>query len=269
MTIQEIYERWQPLHRTGDASRAWWNHKAPHFARPEAPTAETSLALRLIDEHSMLKPGDTVLDIGCGGGRYAFALENLGASVTAFDFAPGMIEACEERKKELESGVSFRVEDWYTLDVKERGWEKAFDVVLANMTPAISSAAGLDKMTQASRGWCVMTKPTRRSDDLFHALLDELGLLRNPKGLDDNILYAFELLWAEGYEPRLEYQHTVWESSWTYEEALKEYSLRLSSRYELTEEQLKQLPSLLSKRLQDGRIYEKSETTIAAVYWKV
>ncbi|HNR22785.1 MAG TPA: bifunctional 2-polyprenyl-6-hydroxyphenol methylase/3-demethylubiquinol 3-O-methyltransferase UbiG [Steroidobacteraceae bacterium] len=49
-------------------------------------------------------PGARVLDVGCGGGLLAEALADAGASVTAIDLAPSMIEVA--RLHALERGVT-------------------------------------------------------------------------------------------------------------------------------------------------------------------
>lgn len=57
----------------------------------------------------LTKKGASVLDVGCGAGREAFALRRPGFSVTAVDISPEMIEA--GRSKSAESGleIDFRV----------------------------------------------------------------------------------------------------------------------------------------------------------------
>ncbi|MHA1568559.1 MAG: class I SAM-dependent methyltransferase [Alphaproteobacteria bacterium] len=48
----------------------------------------------LVTRH--FRPGTTVLDIGSGGGREAFALAAAGFDVTAIDNNPAFVETCEE-----------------------------------------------------------------------------------------------------------------------------------------------------------------------------
>ncbi|MGZ6969409.1 MAG: class I SAM-dependent methyltransferase, partial [Acidimicrobiia bacterium] len=39
-----------------------------------------------------LQPGDRLLDMGCGGGRHAFAAIRRGATVVAFDYSEGELK---------------------------------------------------------------------------------------------------------------------------------------------------------------------------------
>lgn len=57
----------------------------------------------------LTKKGASVLDVGCGAGREAFALRRLGFSVTAIDISPEMIEAARRKKAELGVEVDFEV----------------------------------------------------------------------------------------------------------------------------------------------------------------
>ena len=54
----------------------WWNSKAGAFGVQDIPTAQSSLAIRLITEKQMIERGQSSLDVGCGGGRFSFALSS-------------------------------------------------------------------------------------------------------------------------------------------------------------------------------------------------
>ena len=54
-------------------------------------------------------PGRRVLDVGCGGGLLAEALAGAGASVTAIDLAPGMIEVARLHASEAQLVIDYRI----------------------------------------------------------------------------------------------------------------------------------------------------------------
>ena len=60
---------------------------------------EFLLTCRLLKRH--LKPGDSVLDIGGGPGRYALHLAQQGLEVTLFDLSPGNIQFASDKALEL------------------------------------------------------------------------------------------------------------------------------------------------------------------------
>lgn len=69
-------------------------------------------------------PGTSVLDIGCGIGRWSRRLARRGANVVGVDLAPAMID--EARRRSAGIPIDYRVADLRELDLG-----RAFDVILA------------------------------------------------------------------------------------------------------------------------------------------
>ncbi len=67
------------------------------------------------------RPGERILDLGCGDGAFAAKLAASGASVVGVDAAPDMVEAARRR------GFDARVADAHVLDLGE-----TFDAVVSN-----------------------------------------------------------------------------------------------------------------------------------------
>ena len=70
--------------------------------------------------------GKRVLDVGCGGGLLAEALAAAGASVTAIDLAPGMIEVARLHAAQSGLAIDYRIADAGEL---AGATAEAFDVV--------------------------------------------------------------------------------------------------------------------------------------------
>lgn len=262
-------KRWVSTRENAEAAVQWWDGKAKDFATKALPTESSSLAMRLIAEKQMLHNGQLALDVGCGGGRFAFALEKLGAVATGIDFSSEMIRECEAYRAQHGSACDFRVVDWHHLDLDAVHWRGRFDLVLANMTPAVDSEETFAKLSAASKDWCLMVKPTRRRNQILDALTVQLGLNADTVALDNAFIHAFEWLWRHGYQPELAYEEQIWEKQWTLDEAIKEYTLRLSSLYALDDAQKALLATALQQLQHDGMIEEETHTTIAAIYWRV
>lgn len=269
MTIQEIKEYWKPSVKNSHSAVEWWNSKATAFASKDIPTAGNSLAMRLILDNQMMQRGQTALDVGCGSGRFSFALEQLGTDVTGTDFSPRMIEECEKAKITHASSASFYVHDWQNIDLDELGWNRKYDLVLANMTPAVVSAETFLKLSQASRKWCLMVKPTRRTNTVLDKLTALLNLEADTNALDETLMYAFALLWLDGKKPKVEYEEQLWENSWKIEDAIQEYTLRISASHTLSPAQKASLAEFLYSISVDNDVKETTHTTIAALYWQV
>lgn len=61
------------------------------------------------------KVPDKILDIGCGGGREAIALYDLGFSVTGIDISESEIESAKATAQRLEKNIDYYVCDGKTL----------------------------------------------------------------------------------------------------------------------------------------------------------
>jgi len=269
MEIKEICQCWQSKRVDPKAAVELWNSKASSFASKELPTPKNSLAMRLIIENEMIGKGQVALDVGCGSGRFSFALEQLGAGVTGIDFSPRMIEECEKMKDARGSSASFTVCDWHDVNLKELNWYKHFDLVLANMTSAVDSADTFLKLSEASKKWCLMVKPTRRKNVVLDQLTGLLGLPPETNALDETLIYAFELLWLSGLKPKVEYEEQRWENRLKTDDAIREYTLRISSSHRLSPQQEVSIAKYLRDISVDDYVKESTQTTIAAVFWQV
>ncbi len=269
MDISIIKDLWKPNIGNINAGIELWNRRAEKFSAKELPTAEDSLGMRIIQREKMVWTGSKALDIGCGGGRFSFALEAMGAGVTATDFSPEMIKKATDSGKVRGSTVNFLTDNWHTADLTENNWVKQYDLVLAHMTPAVVSADTFLKLIKASRGWVLMVKPTRRSNSVLDKLNRLLNVEQDTKALDETLAYAFALAWNTGGFPRLEYEEQLWENSLPLEEAIADYTLRISSAKELSKNDEEIISGYLKSASIDGSILEKCNTTIAAMYWHV
>lgn len=264
-----VYKRWKQQYTDKQAVVDWWNSMAADFSAHEPPSAKNSLAMRVIERENMLAPGCKVLDVGCGTGRYSIALAQKGAVVTGTDISPKMIELAGKAAEGI-STVTFSCGDWHTLDLREKGWIRQYDLVLANMTPAIADAETFAKLSEASRGWCVFTKPGRRTSSVLDPLNEILGGALNTESRDKSIVFAFELLWESGYSPKIEYMQETWHNKKSLQDAVLQYTKRIESYRKLSEAQKSQIEEYLTGLAgKDGFIEETTETIIVALYWNI
>ncbi len=100
------------------ASTSSWN--AADYARVGAFVAELGeAALNLLDP----RPGERILDIGCGDGTLTERIVDLGADVVGIDNSESMVEAA--RAKRIDARL---------LDVAEMRFQAEFDAVFSNAT---------------------------------------------------------------------------------------------------------------------------------------
>lgn len=140
------------LYREDSRWRAWFNRT---FRQAIYERFTITLA-----ESGDIK-GATILDVGCGPGRYALAYAQLGAArVVGIDVAQGMIELARNHAEA--AGVADRCQfiwgDFLTTDFADR-----FDVVLAVgvFDYLLAPDPFLRRMVELSKGRVIATFPGR------------------------------------------------------------------------------------------------------------
>ena len=178
----------------------------------EIKSRRTARVLAALREKGLLFEGMRVLDIGCGTGMMALALAQEGALVTAMDFSSGMLDRFKaDIPEDLNSKITLVRQDWHELDIRQRGWEKAFDLVLAFMSPAVASPEAFSKMIQcASKGCAIRGWAARRQPEILKDLWEKI--MAHP--LDDkpqSILYKINLLFSMGLYPDVYFDVVEWD----------------------------------------------------------
>jgi hypothetical protein len=167
------------------------------------------------------------------------------------------------------NNVEFCCDDWHNLDIEKSGYLHKFDLVFAHMTPAIQSTDTFEKLSAASKNWCVLAKPIRRVDPVSEAVKELVGIREHRESCDEEIMFAFEMLWRQGYLPQLEYEKQVWNMKKTLDEAYGLYVNRIKTYQHITLEEEKRVKAYLKTLAQDGFVYEEVDTTIATLFWQV
>lgn len=72
-----------------------------------------------------LKPGDRVVDLGCGAGAITIFLEEQGAQITGIDFAPGLISLAREQAIERGAKAEFIQDNILTYSLGEEIYDLA------------------------------------------------------------------------------------------------------------------------------------------------
>lgn len=270
MTLEEIQTNWKFKNDNKQASVDMWDSMAESFGEQPIPSVESSSFLQLLQRSYMFNRDSIVLDVGCGTGIYSLALAKYCKKVIGIDLSPKMIKIAERKALDEQiQNVEFHCLDWKEFDIGPSGYEKQFDLVFAHMTPAVQSADTFLKLLTASRGWCALSKPTRRTDPVSDKVKELIGIQERRESSDQDILYAFELLWQQGINPHLEYEKTQWDMRKTLEEAYGLYINRMKTYRNLTIAEEQRAKQYLQSLARDGAICEKVDTTITTMYWHV
>jgi len=99
----------------------------------EAASRKPAMIDRICDwfiEHFRLKPGDQVLDLGCGPGLYTIRLAKRGLKVTGIDYSKRSIEYARRAAAEQSLDIEYRYQDYLTKDYLSDDSAERFDLVI-------------------------------------------------------------------------------------------------------------------------------------------
>lgn len=76
-----------------DHGAEWWNSESPYF---RSLLSVNQFRLDLLRQWYSIKRGETVVDIGCGGGLISVPLDQLGANVFGIDISPASLKTAKQ-----------------------------------------------------------------------------------------------------------------------------------------------------------------------------
>ncbi|WP_029215112.1 class I SAM-dependent methyltransferase [Kallotenue papyrolyticum] len=129
-----------------EVDRAFWEQYAPYYDARTAPPGSYDHVLEALC--ALVRPDDTVLDIGAGTGRFAVPLARRVRQVTALDHAPAMLRMLAAKlRAQGVTNVVCQLAEW------ERAGVVPHDVVLAawSLYRALDLDLALAKMVAATR----------------------------------------------------------------------------------------------------------------------
>src|SRR5262250_974686 len=96
-----------------------------HFLRTATRSQRyTTREIAFLEACGLLRPGQRILDIACGGGRHSLAMARRGALVTGIDLGPAAIATARRRAHKAGLAVEF-----VQGDIRAMEYEAVFDAV--------------------------------------------------------------------------------------------------------------------------------------------
>jgi SAM-dependent methyltransferase len=251
-----------------------WNKRAVSFARQ---TDGKKLEKRWENVKSFLlrqgftfKPKMKVLDIGAGPGNFAIWFARMGLEVWALEPAEKMLELLKQRvASESLQGIYTIAEKWEDIDLSAKGWFKKFDLVFASMTPGINDKTTLQKMMDASRGYCYLSSfAGTRIYPLQKEISKEI-LGQDYKTYTPEIIYPFNLLYSMGYYPDIEFEENNSSQEVLVEDVQAEIISHIEMYTTITPEIEAKIKNYLYSQAVNNKIVKKTKSRIGKMIWKV
>ena len=273
MTVDYFAQLWKEMnsdersYKKGD--KAAWDRRVGEF-NDDGPDERLDLITGLILDKRMLNPDSTVLDIGCGPGKFALEFARTARSVTGVDISPRMLQsAAANAAAKGADNIDLRELDWHNVDLNALGWRKKFSLVTAIMSPALDSKEGLDKILEASSECGLLCHFMKQTDSIIGVIKRDILHRQTVDELGNIGLYcSFNILWHYRVYPEIAYCDTVRERSRTLGEANRHYLDRLGGREDLTPAQTTAILEHLHSQAENGMVKDRTTSKIACVYWR-
>lgn len=163
--------------------KSLWEAKAKHFPRFVKDTKDTLEILDFFISCGVVFEGKSILDIGCGNGRFALELAKKAKHIHAMDMSESMLAALQEDSQKLNFfNISTYCSSWEMYDLSKLG---SIDIAFASMTPALNNFHGFTKALHASKeGLCYVGWGRVRKSAFLESIFSDHRLsLELPVGL--------------------------------------------------------------------------------------
>ncbi|WP_059041331.1 class I SAM-dependent methyltransferase [Paenibacillus rubinfantis] len=144
--------------------------------------------------------GSSILDIGAASGGFSIPFAEQGADVTAVETSNPLVELLQQNRSGLTKGsIQVVHEPFESIDLEERGWERAFDLVFVSMCPVLIDWPSVERVLSCAKSYCYMSLAVGSRE---HSLVDEIwplvtDLPRKEEHLE--MFYLTQLLMLKGY----------------------------------------------------------------------
>lgn len=270
--LKSLEQEWENTYRFGNVeervsrAQSW----LPYYSwllkdrkgKPFDTEADPTGFISFLTGSGLLKPDDTLLDIGAGGGDYALRFAGRCREVTALELNPDGIALVRERAESLGIGNLRTVNEAWELFRPEA----PYGVTFASMCPAICNVEEIRRMEDMTRHTCCIVTVKKGSYD-FHRkqMMNELGL--HPSGMITDADRYLSVLGAMGRSVITSEKTIRSEYDVTEQDFLERYPVYFSVFGMPREASKPYVKQYFKRHAENGVLHDESELHLVLLAW--
>ena len=281
--FEDLWGMRPPVDKKRVHSKEKWNKRANSWIKEfddpyhkQRSDNRLNATLSFINRYNVVNKNSTIMDMGCGLGRFAVEFARTANHVTGCDLSPEMLKYADKYAKEekLDGKLTWIDCDFKNIDIDEMGWRGAFDLVFTSLTPAVDGVDAMEKICSMSRDYCFNSTFVNSYDNLDVILYEELTNDKFPNEFSNHHYWFYSLynvLTLKGYFPRSDYYEELWYSYMDVnDETVDFFKDRLEMKYRLYNvdtDRIKEI--LLNYADKDGKVKYEHHTIYGFILWNV
>ena len=200
-------------------SNQMWNKRAKELSLL-AERDDTDGYIEFFKQHVDLN-GATVIDLGCGAGRYLKLLMDEGALVEGLEPSEEMIKYAKKHIKD--SGYNEEDVNIYNVAFQDFEPEKQYDYVFISNSPIVGYYESYEKILKLAKKGIFIGEWIERKDLFFEKLVRSMGK-EVKRQLMFDIYYYFNLFAADGYLPNFKSSIKISKEELKVEKCIQRYT---------------------------------------------
>ncbi len=247
-----------------------WDKEASKYQHVFKTAGKSEYNIKLMDFFCSklgLRPGNRVIDIGCGVGKYGTYFAEMGCDVTLTDISEEMLRHAQENMSLFNSPCAFLQCDFNDISPEHQILKPGFDLSISTMSPAIHDIETIQKMSAITTGFCFVSRfadwsqPIR--DEYYRLSGSHPAHSKNSEKLRKDVEDFTALVKEAGFSPDVQFVDYNWEDLRTPQEAAAGFAGCDSG-----EDFDRALSTVLKLCNQNGKFADAVYTKAAWIYWK-
>ena len=200
-------------------SNQMWNKRAKELSLL-AERDDADGYIEFFKQHVDLN-GTTVIDLGCGAGRYLKLLMDEGALVEGLEPSKEMIKYAKKHIKD--SGYNEEDVNIYNVAFQDFEPKKQYDYVFISNSPIVGYYESYEKILKLAKKGIFIGEWIERKDLFFEKLVRSMGK-EVKRQLMFDIYYYFNLFAADGYLPNFKSSIKISKEELKVEKCIQRYT---------------------------------------------